>query len=116
MISIVMPLYNSERFLADAIDSVLNQSFSDWELLICDDGSTDNSYRLASKYSKIDARIVLLKNNFTKGASGARNTCIKHARGRYITFLDSDDLWHHNKRSSVKTYEKESNRFSLKLI
>ena len=60
-----MPLYNSERFLADAIDSVLNQSFSDWELLICDDGSTDNSYRLASKYSKKDARIVLLKNNLT---------------------------------------------------
>ena len=97
MISIVMPLYNSERFLADAIDSVLNQSFSDWELIICDDGSTDNSYRLASKYSKKDARIVLLKNNFTKGASGARNTCIRHARGRYIAFLDSDDLWHHNK-------------------
>ena len=93
MISIVMPVYNSERFLADAIDSVLNQSLSDWELLICDDGSTDNSYKLASKYSKIDARIVLLKNNFIKGASGARNTCIKHARGRYIAFLDSDDLW-----------------------
>lgn len=97
MISIVMPVYNSERFLANAIDSVISQSFSDWELLICDDGSTDNSYRLASKYSKKDARIVVLKNNFIKGASGARNTSIKYARGRYIAFLDSDDLWHPHK-------------------
>jgi len=113
MISIVMPVYNSERFLADAIDSVLNQSFSDWELLICDDESTDNSYRLASKYSKIDTRIVLLKNNFTKGASGARNTCIKNARGRYIAFLDSDDIWQpHKLEVQLKHMKKNQLGFS----
>lgn len=88
-----MPCFNSEQYISDAIESVINQTFDDWELLIADDGSTDNSFKVASRYQKRDTRIHVLQNNLTKGASGARNTCLEHASGRYIAFLDSDDLW-----------------------
>ena len=92
-VSIIMPSFNSSKFLNDAVRSVIDQSFENWELLICDDGSTDGSVALAEEWVKQDGRIFLLHNEFNKGAAGARNTCLRKARGRFIAFLDSDDLW-----------------------
>lgn len=92
-VSILMPCYNSEAFVTAAVRSVQAQTFSDWELLICDDGSSDASLRVVKSLAECDGRITVLKKNGPKGAAGARNTCLSKANGRYIAFLDSDDLW-----------------------
>lgn len=90
MISIVVPIYNTKSFLSQCIESILSQSYSDFELLLIDDGSTDNSGILCDEYSKKDKRIrVFHKQN--AGVGAARNTGIEMANGEYITFIDSDD-------------------------
>ena len=89
-ISVVMPVYNVEAFVAQAIRSVLEQSFTDFELLIVDDGSTDSSLSIAAGFS--DPRIRVLQQA-NRGLAGARNTGIRSARGDLIAFIDSDDLW-----------------------
>lgn len=97
-VSVVMPVYNAEKYVALAIDSVLAQSYSDWELLIIDDCSTDSSAAIINKYVEKYQRIRLFH---TKKASGSptmpRNMGVKMAKGRYIAFLDSDDIWLPNK-------------------
>lgn len=88
--SIVVPVYNAEAFLHEAVDSVLNQTVPDWELLLIDDGSTDTSREICDYYRKRDSRIkVVSKKN--EGVSVARNTALKYAEGEYVIFLDSDD-------------------------
>lgn len=93
-VSIIMPMYNSERFIREAIDSVLAQTYTDWELLVVDDGSTDNSTSIVKEYADKDHRIRLLFNNRHIGIPSApRNMGVSNAKGRYIAFLDSDDMW-----------------------
>lgn len=92
-----MPTYNSIKYLEYSINSVLAQTYSNWELLITDDCSTDHTFDFISKYSSIDPRIKVFRNIKNLGAGSARNNSIKHAKGRFIAFLDSDDLWHPNK-------------------
>lgn len=96
-VSIIMPCYNSAMFIPLAIESVLNQTFEDWELIITDDGSTDNSVEISRSYQLFDDRIKIYSNIFEKGAPGARNTSLHFSNGRYIAFLDSDDIWLCNK-------------------
>ena len=91
-----MPNYNSD-YIDESIDSVLNQSYQNWELLICDDGSTNSSLKTITEYLKKDSRIIFMKNQNQKGASGARNSALMKATGRFIAFLDSDDIWNKNK-------------------
>jgi teichuronic acid biosynthesis glycosyltransferase TuaG len=93
LISVIMPCYNSAKYLDNAVRSVIGQSYENWELLICDDGSDDGSDKIAKKWAGNEKRISFFLNQFEKGAPGARNTCLKEARGRYIAFLDSDDEW-----------------------
>lgn len=94
MVSIITPCYNSANFLADTIESVLAQTYSDWEMLIVDDCSTDGSYEIAESYAKKDSRIKLLRTEKSSGSPvRPRNIAIENAKGRYIAFLDSDDLW-----------------------
>ncbi|MHA6327200.1 glycosyltransferase family 2 protein [Roseivivax sp. CAU 1753] len=92
-VSIVMPAYNASPTIADAIASVQRQSFEDWELLITDDCSTDDTVDNISRMAQDDQRIKLLKHTQNKRAWGARNSSIQAATGRYLAFLDSDDLW-----------------------
>ena len=95
-VSIVIPFFNREQFLGEAIESVLGQSFTDWELLLIDDGSTDGSRKIANRYlKKLPHKIHLLshENHINKGAAAARNLGIKKAAGNFITFLDSDDIY-----------------------
>lgn len=90
-------MHNAARFINQSIESVIAQTYQDWELILIDDGSTDNSVELAEHYCQTDSRIQLIKLKHNSGAAVARNTGIKVARARYIAFLDSDDLWHPDK-------------------
>lgn len=90
LISIIVPVYNAEYTLNRCLDSILNQTFSDWELFLIDDGSTDRSTELCNQYASKDQRIkVFHKKN--GGVSSARNIGLSHAKGKWITFVDSDD-------------------------
>jgi teichuronic acid biosynthesis glycosyltransferase TuaG len=96
-VSVIMPCYNSSRFIIDAIESVQNQTYEKWELIIVDDGSTDDTVSKIKNIIKKDNRIKLFVNKQNSGAAMSRNKAISLATGRYIAFLDSDDLWHPNK-------------------
>ena len=91
LVSIITPSFNSARFIAECIDSVLSQTYANWELLIVDDSSSDNSIELIKKYS--DNRIILIALEENVGAAEARNIAIRKATGKYIAFLDADDIW-----------------------
>lgn len=93
LVSIVVPVYNAERFIVDTIKTVLDQTYSNWELILIDDKSTDRSIELIVPFLKKDRRIKLLKNNTNLHAALTRNKGIEAASGQYIAFLDADDLW-----------------------
>lgn len=97
LVSIIMPCYNASRYIGDAIESVLSQTYTNWELLVTDDCSMDNSTEIVGHYSQLDVRIRLLKMKENEGAAKARNNSIRNAKGKYIAFLDSDDWWYPNK-------------------
>ncbi len=92
-VSIIMPAYNSEQFIGEAIGSVVQQTFTCWELLIIDDGSTDRTSEIAKSFAAQDDRIKYIKLENNCGASTARNTAMDIAGGKYLAFLDSDDTW-----------------------
>lgn len=94
-ISIIMSVYNTELYLKQAIDSVVQQTFSDWELIIVDDGSTDKSVDIIDEYVASDNRIIAIHKNNT-GQADSRNLAIKKAKGEYIAFIDSDDWYEPN--------------------
>jgi len=93
LVSIITPCYNSSKYIVEMIESVLAQIYQNWELLITDDCSTDNSRMIVMEYAAKDPRIKLFQLVENSGAGVARNNSIKNANGRYIAFLDSDDLW-----------------------
>jgi teichuronic acid biosynthesis glycosyltransferase TuaG len=93
LVSIIMPMYNAEMYIEKTLQSVINQTYNNWELLITDDFSVDASVEKVETYLKNDERIHLLKNKFEKGPVGARNTSITMAKGKFIAFLDCDDSW-----------------------
>ena len=90
VLSIIVPVYNVEKFLRECVESILSQSFTDYELILVDDGSTDNSGPICDEYSKLDNRIVVIHKK-NGGQSSARNIGIDKAKGDYLTFIDSDD-------------------------
>ncbi|MEK4065689.1 glycosyltransferase family 2 protein [Peribacillus sp. FSL R5-0717] len=93
LVSIITPTYNSERFIRETIESVRNQSYQDWEMIIVDDCSNDNTCNIIKTFYKEDTRIKLVMLKKNSGAAVARNTAISKAKGRFIAFLDGDDLW-----------------------
>lgn len=96
LVSIIMPSYNTAQYIADSIRSVQAQTYKNWELLIVDDCSSDNSDDVVAPFLS-DARIRYLKNEVNSGAAVSRNYALREAKGRWIAFLDSDDLWHPEK-------------------
>lgn len=90
-ISVIMPVWNSEKYLPEAIESVIFQTYKNWELWLVDDGSTDNSALIGQKYSDIDTRIHLVTKK-NGGVSSARNAGLEHAQGDYVLFVDADDV------------------------
>src|SRR5690625_5143854 len=97
LISVITPAYNAERFIEAAIKSVLDQTYTHWEMIIVDDHSNDSTVSIVKQYVEKDARIQLIELKENKGAGNARNTAMKQAKGRFLAFLDSDDLWLPNK-------------------
>ncbi|MGL6167695.1 MAG: glycosyltransferase family 2 protein [Fusobacteriaceae bacterium] len=93
LVSIITPLYNGEKFVKETIKSVINQNYKNWEMIITDDNSTDKGTEIVEKYSSLDSRIKLIKLKENGGAAVSRNISIKEAKGKYIAFLDSDDIW-----------------------
>lgn len=92
-ISIITPAYNCEKYLPEAVKSVLSQTFEDWELLMIDDCSGDNTYRCMEKLAEEDKRIRIFQNKVNSGTAATRNFGVRKAKGEWIAFLDSDDLW-----------------------
>lgn len=88
-----MPNYNCDRFIEETINSVLAQTYCNWELLIVDDCSSDRSIEIINSYCAIDERIKLFVNDTNKGAAASRNLALREASGEWIAFLDSDDIW-----------------------
>ncbi len=107
LVSIIVPNYNSEKFLKETIDSVLAQTYENWELLIVDDCSTDGSVEIIRSYK--DSRIVLYENETNCGAAYSRNVALQKARGKWIAFLDSDDLWTEEKLEKQVAFMEENN-------
>lgn len=97
LVSIIMPAYNSERYIKETIESVLKQTYKNFELIIVDDNSSDNTYKMIEKFSKIDTRIKIFKLSNNCGAAKARNLALKNSNGRFIAYLDADDIWYDEK-------------------
>lgn len=97
LISIIAPVYNSAQFISEMINSVQSQTYSNWELLFVDDCSRDNSVQIIEQYIVKDPRIKLFILSNNQGSGPARNKAISEAKGKYIAFLDSDDIWHPEK-------------------
>jgi len=93
LVTIIMPVHNGEKFIAQSIESVIVQSYKDWELVIVDDASSDKSYEISLGYASIDSRIQVIKSEINLKVARARNLALSKAKGRFIAFLDSDDVW-----------------------
>ena len=92
LISVIIPVYNSEKYLERALDSVLNQTYKDLEIIVVDDGSTDGSGKIIAKYQKKDPRIISIRQK-NSGQAAARNAGIRLAKGEFLAFLDGDDAY-----------------------
>lgn len=109
LVSIITPSYNSSKFIEDTINSVISQTYGYWELIIVDDCSKDNSVSIIKKYIEKDCRIKLIQNKENKGAAETRNEALKIAKGSFIAFLDSDDLWLPKKIEEQLSFMKKNN-------
>lgn len=109
LISIVVPVYNAEKFLTDTINTVLSQTYKNWELIFVDDKSTDSSVEIVNEYIQKNNNIKLIQNKENSGAAISRNKGIEEAKGKYIAFLDADDLWEKEKLEKQLKFMKERN-------
>ena len=108
-ISIIVPVYNVELYIKDCIESILNQTFKEFELILINDCSTDNSGYICNRYAENDCRVKVIHNKFNKGVSESRNIGINISRGRYIGFIDSDDTIHPEMYKKMYDFVTESN-------
>lgn len=108
LVSIVTPVFNAERFIGQTIQSVMAQTYTDWELLLIDDCSTDYSEKIIKPYTQQDKRIKYHRLQKNSGAAVARNTAIGLAQGEFLAFLDSDDLWVANKLERQLSFMKSN--------
>ena len=97
LVSVITPAYNCAEYIDECIESVLNQTYQNWEMLIVDDKSTDNTQSIVESYAKKDHRIKLFNQEKNAGTAAARNKALELSQGRFVAFLDSDDTWKPNK-------------------
>ena len=92
-VSVIVPVYNSCEYIGSTLDSIINQDFKSFELIVIDDCSRDHTFQLICEWAEKDHRILALRNDVNSGVAKTRNRGIDLAKGQYIAFLDSDDLW-----------------------
>ena len=109
LVSIIMPAYNCEKYVVEAIESVINQTYSNFELIVIDDGSNDSTLKIINDLAEKDNRIKALQNEKNSGVSATRNRGISIAEGNWIAFLDSDDIWVEEKLEKQMNCVKENN-------
>jgi teichuronic acid biosynthesis glycosyltransferase TuaG len=109
LVSIIIAVYNSENYIRETINTVIAQTYENWELIIVNDGSKDNSERIINEFVKLYSDKIQLVNQINRGPSKARNNGINAAKGDFIAFLDSDDLWHPEKLEKQVRYSIEKN-------
>ncbi|MEC3906316.1 glycosyltransferase family 2 protein [Tamlana sp. 2201CG12-4] len=109
LVSIVTPMYDSESYISETINTVIHQTYTNWELLLIDDGSKDNTLKVIQPFLEDFPNITLLKNDENLGAALSRNKGIKAAKGDYIAFLDADDLWKPHKLETQLAFMKKQN-------
>lgn len=113
LVSVIVPCYNGQEFIGEAIESVINQTYQNWELIIIDDGSTDESKKVMDRYLH-DKRIQYIRHDKNKGISATRNTGIITSRGEYIAFLDQDDIWLPEKlERQLELFKKSNSKIGL---
>jgi glycosyltransferase EpsE len=108
LISVLMPVYNCAKYLSEAVDSIIYQTYDNWELLICDDGSRDESVQIMSNYALIDSRIKAFTNEENRGAAHTKNLLIKKAKGEFIALMDADDISDKNRLRAQLMFLKEN--------
>ena len=108
-VSIIIPVHNAEKFIGKTIESVLNQTYKNWEMLIFNDKSKDNSLKIIKKYSEKDERIKVVDSKENVGVVAARNKLIEIATGEFIAFLDADDYWKQNKLEKQIKFMRKNN-------
>ena len=97
-IDIIIPVYNSQKFIIKTIKSVFRQTYKNWKLIIIDDASTDKTIKLVERIcKKVKKKIIILKNNINRGQAYSRNRGLKFSKSKFVTFLDSDDFWDKDK-------------------
>ena len=110
LVTIIMPIYNEEKYLQEAIQSIVEQTYVNWELICINDASTDQSLELLNQYKSDKIKIISLQKN--SGSAIARNEGIKQAKGRYIAYLDGDDYYHKNKLEKQLTFM-QKNQYAI---
>lgn len=108
LVSVITPMYNAEQYIGETIASVRNQSYENWEMIIVDDCSTDQSANIVMELMKGDERIRYYKNDTNQGVASSRNAAIEQAQGRYLAFLDSDDIWERDKLKKQIGYMRQN--------
>lgn len=109
LVSIITPSYNSEQYIEETILSVMNQTYPNWEMIIVDDYSSDRTCELVEEMQKKDKRIKLIKLQENSGAGNARNVALQNSNGRFIAYLDADDIWYPEKLEKQVTFMLEKN-------
>lgn len=107
LVSVITPVYNSEKYIADAVNSVLAQTYANWEMIIADDCSTDNTREVIKRFADPRIRYIRLEEN--SGGAVARNVALDAAKGKIIAFLDADDIWKHDKLEKQLKFMLENN-------
>lgn len=113
MVSVVMPVYNREHLVAESIQSILNQTYKDFEFILVDDGSTDNTLQVLQKFQQQDKRIKIISHPNNQGVSTARNTAQNAAQGKYLLILDSDDIMYPSGMETLVTAMEENPSYHL---
>ncbi|GLG06327.1 glycosyltransferase family 2 protein [Sellimonas catena] len=112
-VSIIMGAYNSENCIDTAIQSIIEQTYTNWELIICDDASTDNTYELLLKWKKIDSRIYPIRNAKNLGLARTLNHCLKYSTGEFIARMDDDDRSYPERIQKQVNFLNNNSNFAL---
>ena len=112
-VSIIMSTYNNKDTVSKAIESILLQTYKNWEFIICDDGSTDNTYQIIKKYGSVNKKIKIIRNSVNKGGAYSKNKCIKYASGEYIAGQDADDYSSSNRIEELIKFLEKNKEYAM---